>query len=304
MPTNRVIAWILFISLYVIRPQSCGECSQLNHANEYGVRNTVQSKTILKGTKTGSLSYGFVDFMQKTGTAKTLKPVKYNSYLSRKSFFEPISLIEAMQLNFDDYFNSNISISTFWDVYKKIDNGSNFLLKHEREKTARSRKLGLWRRKNGRKFPDSLLVMLAGYAGILLDPLKILILGRLYSYYRKKHLNLSKIDVSTPLPGAGKELFILISSGKKEGFEKLWNYLYLVGQNIKKDWLPEDEMAIAAAFGYILLSVENGTKLFNSNCHSMLVECMDLSKNNFAKKIKKNFYCLLNLCLNITNVLT
>lgn len=297
MANNRIIIWILFISLYVIGPQSCGECSQLNHASEYGVRNTVQSKTILKDAKSGLLSYGFVDFMQKTGTTKTLKPVKYNSYLNRKSSFEPLSLIEAMQLNFDDYFNSNISISTFWDVYKKIDNGSNFLLKHEREKTARSRELGLWRRKNGRKFPDSLLVMLAGYAGILLDPVKILILGRLYSYYRKKHLNLSKIDVSTPLPGAGKELFILISSGKKEGFEKLWDYLYVVGQNIKKDWLPEDEMAIAAAFGYILLSAENGSKLFNSNCHSMLVECLDLSKKQFCKENKEKFLLFINFLL-------
>ena len=46
MANNRIIIWILFISLYVIGPQSCGECSQLNHASEYGVRNTVQSKTI------------------------------------------------------------------------------------------------------------------------------------------------------------------------------------------------------------------------------------------------------------------
>ena len=47
MANNRIIIWILFISLYVIGPQSCGECSQLNHASEYGVRNTVQSKTIV-----------------------------------------------------------------------------------------------------------------------------------------------------------------------------------------------------------------------------------------------------------------
>lgn len=76
MANNRIIIWILFISLYVIGPQSCGECSQLNHASEYGVRNTVQSKTILKDAKSGLLSYGFVDFMQKNRHNQNIKTCK------------------------------------------------------------------------------------------------------------------------------------------------------------------------------------------------------------------------------------